>query len=237
MTLASILVVDPDVSVRTQIALGLRELGHKVSESQDAGSAVAALRVGKPDLIVCDCALPDLAGVELLADMRGNDELLSTRFLMTSARNGSDDVVSALKLGADDFVGKPIDMPEFLARVDACLRRPANHPGPRVVEAGSIRIDTVGQRVSVDGKFLALAPREYRLLLFLMSNPDRVYSRKQLLLHVWDRDSEVGQRTVDVHVRRLRSVLEPFEQDRHIRTARGSGYRFSSQAAGAVTNP
>ena len=229
MTLASILVVDSDHSARTQISVGLRERGHDVSETHDAGSALAALRVGKPDLMVCDCVLPDLTGVELLADMRGNEELLATRVLMTSARNGSDDVVSALKLGADDFVGKPINMPEFLARVDACLRRPANHPAPRTVEAGPIHIDTVSQRVMVRGEYVALAPREYRLLLFLMSNPERVYSRKQLLLHVWEQDSEVGERTVDVHIRRLRSLLEPFDCDGHLQTARGSGYRFSLQ--------
>mgnify|MGYP001821740047 CR=1 FL=1 len=227
MTLASILVVDSDHSARTQISVGLRERGHDVSETHDAGSALAALRVGKPDLMVCDCVLPDLTGVELLADMRGNEELLATRVLMTSARNGSDDVVSALKLGADDFVGKPINMPEFLARVDACLQRPANTRRARTVCADDIIIDTVGQRVSVAGEYLSLAPREYRLLLFFLSNPDRAFTRQQLLLHVWDKDKSVGPRTVDVHMRRIRSVLEPFGYDRFLQTVRGSGYRFS----------
>ena len=227
--MASILIVDADAKSRSQIAFGLRELGHDVSETHDAGSALAAVRVKKPDLMVCDCSLPDLAGVELLNDMRGSDELLSMRVLMTSGRQNSEDVVIALKSGADDFVGKPIDMPEFLARVDACLRRPASHPEPRVVEAGGIRIDTVGHRVSVNGSIISLAPREYRLLLFLISNPDRVYSRKQLLLHVWEHDSSVGPRTVDVHIRRLRSLLQPFDCQRYLQTVRGSGYRFSIQ--------
>lgn len=230
MTLASILIVDPDANTRSQIAYGLRELGHDVSETSDAGAALAAVRLKKPDLMVCDCALPDLAGVELLNDVRGSDELRAMRVLMTSDRGASDDVVAALRSGADDFVGKPIDMKEFLARVDACLRRPANHAESREIKAGAIIIDTIGHRVSVNGSFISLAPREYRLMLFLLANPDRVFSRKQLLLHVWDQDSAVGPRTVDVHIRRLRSLLEPFDCEGYLQTVRGSGYRFSLQA-------
>ena len=227
MTLASILVVDADSASRAQIALGLRELGHEVSETSDAGSALAAVRVNKPDLMVCDCSLPDLTGVELLSDVRGSDDLRTMRVLMTSDRLRSEDVVSALRSGADDFVGKPINMAEFLARVDACLRRPASHRQTRSVSAGGISIDMVGHRVSVNGSYISLAPREYRLLLFLLSHQDRVYSRKQLLLHVWDQESSVGPRTVDVHIRRLRSVLEPFDCAGYLQTVRGSGYRFS----------
>jgi two-component system phosphate regulon response regulator PhoB len=118
-------------------------------------------------------------------------------------------------------------MPEFFARVDACLRRPASKTGPSVVRAGGISIDTVGHRVSVDGNYLVLAPREYDLLLFLLRNQDCVFSRRQLLLHVWGRDSIVGPRTVDVHIRRLRSFLEPYDHSKFLQTVRGSGYRFS----------
>ena len=122
---------------------------------------------------------------------------------------------------------KPIDLPELRARVGACLRRPANVLHTEEISAGGIRIDNLGQRVAVDDTYVALAPREYRLLLFMISNRDRVFSRKQLLVHVWDRDATVGPRTVDVHVRRLRSALEPFGYDRYLQTVRGSGYRFS----------
>ena len=227
MTLASILVVDADANARSQIALGLRELGHDVSETSDAGSALAAVRRKKPDLMVCDFSLPDLAGVELLSDVRGSGEYRAVRVLMTSESGRTADVVSALKSGADDFIAKPIDMQEFLARVDACLRRPANNAATREIRAGAISIDTIGHRVAVNGNYISLAPREYRLLLFLVSNQDRVYSRQQLLLHVWDKDSAVGARTIDVHIRRLRSVLEPFECGGYLQTVRGSGYRFS----------
>ena len=227
MTLASILVVDPDTAVRTQMATELRGLGHEVSESEDAGAALAAVKRTQPDLLICDCALPDLDGVELLTDVRRSEELKSMRVVMTSGNNAAADIVKALESGADDFVGKPLSMPEFLARVGACLRRPANLHTSSQVSAGGITIDNVGHRVSVNDEYVSLAPREYRLLLFLLTNQDRVFSREQLLVHVWDRDSSVGPRTVDVHVRRLRSILEPYDKDRYLQTVRGSGYRFS----------
>jgi len=230
MTLASILVVDPDAAARAVMAKQLRELGHDVSESEDAGSALRIVRRKKPDLLVCDFVLPDLAGVELLSDVRSSDDLKSMRVLMTSSRADSDDVVQALESGADDFIVKPINSLEFRARVGACLRRPANLSQASEIRAGGITIDNVGHRVVVDGSYVSLAPREYRLLLFLLSNQDRVFSRKQLLVHVWDRDVAVGARTVDVHIRRLRSLLEPFGYDRYLQTVRGSGYRFSLES-------
>ena len=227
MTLASILVVDSDAAARGVMASELRELGHDVSESEDAGSALQIVRRKRPDLMVCDFALPDLAGVELLSDVRSSDEFKTMRVLMMSSRGDSDDVVTALESGADDFIVKPINTQELRARVGACLRRPANLAQAEEITAGGITIDNVGHRVVVDGSFVSLAPREYRLLLFLLSNQDRVFSRKQLLVHVWDRDVAVGARTVDVHIRRLRSLLEPFGYDNYLQTVRGSGYRFS----------
>ena len=152
------------------------------------------------------------------------------RVLMTSVRNGSDDVVAALGSGADDYVGKPIDVAELLARVGACLRRPANPLDSEKVSVGGISIDNVGHRVVVEGDFVTLAPREYRLLQFFLNHPDRVFSRRQLLVHVWDRDANVGSRTVDVHIRRLRSVLERYGYDRYLQTVRGTGYRFSLES-------
>jgi two-component system phosphate regulon response regulator PhoB len=227
MTLASILVVDGDRDARRQIVESLRELGHEVTETDSAGAALRAVQRARPDLMVCDCSLPDLAGVELLSDMRRSGEYRAMRVLMTSRNGRADDAVVALESGADDVVGKPIYMPEFLARVNACLRRPANFAHSDIFSAGGITIDDIGHRVLVDGGNVSLAPREYRLLHFLLTNQDRVFSRKQLLVHVWDRDTLVGPRTVDVHVRRLRSLLEPFTYDRYLQTVRGSGYRFS----------
>lgn len=227
MTFASILVVDSDTRARQQIADELRELGHDVDETESAGSAIQAVRKSCPDLMVCEFALPDLSGIELLNDVKSSDELRKLRVLMTSANPGSNDIVMALESGADDYVGKPVDLQELAARVGACLNRPANHSEAERISAGGISIDTVGHRVIIDDSYVMLAPREYRLLLFLLTHQDRVFSRKQLLVHVWRRDASVGPRTVDVHIRRLRSVLEPFGYNRFLQTVRGTGYRFS----------
>ena len=125
------------------------------------------------------------------------------------------------------LIGKPSNMPELLARVDGSLSSPAAFSSSQVVTAAGIRIDNVSRRVSVDDQLVSLAPREYRLLLFLVSHPDRVFSREQLLVHVWDREATIGPPTVDVHIRRLRSMLEPFGYEGFLQTVRGSGYRFS----------
>ena len=177
MTLASILVVDDDATSRSLIAGGLRELGHYVSESDNARSALADVQRSQHDLMI--------------------------------------------------LVGKPTDMPGLLARVDQSLAEQPSMRDGKTIMSGGITIDPVGHRVSADGQFVSLAPREYRLLLFLMMHQDRVFSREQLLVHVWDRDVAVGPRTVDVHIRRLRSILEPFAYDVYLQTVRGSGYRFS----------
>ncbi|MDH5260240.1 MAG: response regulator transcription factor [Gammaproteobacteria bacterium] len=226
-TLASILLVDQDITARSLIAGELRGLGHEVSESGDAASAWAAVRKYCPDLMVCDYSLPDLNGVDLLTDVRCNEKLKNMRVMMTSDRGDSSDVVVALSSGADDFVEKPIHIPEFIARVDACLRRPANIERSTVVSASGISIDTVAQRVFVDGAAVTLAPREYQMLLFFLGNRDRVLTRAQLISQVWNRNVKLGPRTIDVHIRRLRSVLEPSGYDKYLQTVRGSGYRFS----------
>ena len=229
MSLASILLVDDDVGTRSRVARELRELGHDVSETRDAAGALKAVARKRHDLMVLDWVLPDLAGIELLGDVRHDDSLRHVRVLMTSDRHEPEDVAAALELGADDFIDKPFSSRELIARISACLRRPAALHNSGRITAGGITIDTAGHRTIVDGRPVALAPREYRLLQFLMSNQDRAFSRQQLLVHVWDRNSAVGVRTVDVHVRRLRMVLEPFGYEHYLQTVRGSGYRFSPE--------
>ena len=224
--MASILVVDADNTTRSAVARELRDLGHDVSESENAGNALQAVQHSRPDLMVLEWSLPDVAGLDVLTDVKRDGRKNPTRVLMTSGRGQSDDVVAALDSGADDFVGKPYAMSELVARVSACLRRPASTHSGDELRAGGITVDNVGHRVFVDGDSLTLAPREYRLLVFLIANRDRVFSRRQLLIHVWDRNVNVGVRTVDVHIRRLRSLLEPYGYERYVQTVRGSGYRF-----------
>lgn len=228
--MASILVVDSDNTARSAVARELRQLGHDVSESGTAGRALEVLRSDRPDLMLLEWKLADTPGIEVLGDLRRRDDMVPTRVVMTSGRGQSQDVVDALRSGADDIVVKPYAMEELIARVDACLRRPATTRTAGTLCAGGIRIDNLSHQVFLDGDSVSLAPREYRLLLFLVANRDRVFSRRQLLTHVWDRSSGVGARTVDVHVRRLRSLLEPYGYDRFLQTVRGSGYRFSPDA-------
>ena len=205
----------------------LRGLGHEVAESTTAASALSAIEDGRPDLMLLEWSLPDTEGLEVLSDVKDGNGRSAVRVLMMSGRGQVLDAVAALDAGADDFLGKPYAMPELLARVGACLRRPPTSSTCAELRAGGITIDSVAHRVLVDGDHLTLAPREYRLLAFLLANRDRVYSRRQLLIHVWDRNASVGVRTVDVHVRRLRSLLEPYNYDHFLQTVRGSGYRFS----------
>ncbi len=208
-------------------ATELRGLGHDVVEQATAAAALRAIEADRPDLMLLEWSLPDTEGLEVLTGVKNGNGQSTVRVLMTSGRGQTLDAVAALDAGADDFLGKPYAMPELLARVGACLRRPPTASTSAELRAGGILIDNVAHRVFVDGDNLTLAPREYRLLAFLLANRDRVYSRRQLLIHVWDRNASVGVRTVDVHVRRLRSLLEPYQYDHFLQTVRGSGYRFS----------
>ena len=225
--MASILVVDADPAARNEVAHELRGQGHEVFESDKAGAALQAVEERRPDLLVLEWTLPDMGGLDVLTDVKRRRRD-AVRVLMTSARNEATDVATALDSGADDFVGKPYSMPEVVARVSACLRRPPTAHSSDELRAEGITIDRVGHRVYVQGEPLTLAPREYRLLVFLIANHGRVFSRAQLLLNVWGRRAAVGARTVDVHIRRLRSLLEPYGYDRFLQTARGAGYRFST---------
>lgn len=227
MAPARILVVDSDSTARDFLKSTLQTLGHEVSDSMDARSALAVLDRQQPDLIVCDFSLPDINGVELLRDVRRKDMLRAVRFVMTSEGRGTDDLLFALESGADDFIAKPIDRTELRARISACLRRPAALPDGHTTSAGGITIDHRSKRVSVDGQYLSVAPREYQLLSFFLSHRDQVFSREELLSGVWEQDVGIGPRTVDVHMRRLRVLLEPSGHDRYLQTVRGSGYRFS----------
>src|SRR6056297_615691 len=224
---ASILLVDDDPECRGDLARQLRQLGHHVSETGTAAEAVREVRERLPDLMVLESLLPDVHGLEVLQDVRRDERLRPLRVLMTSRAPASREVILALESGADDFVGKPYVAEEVVARINACLRRPASTGASDMLSAGEILVDQSSHRVTVAGRPAALAPREYRLMSFLVSNQDRVYSRSQLLIYVWDRDARVGPRTVDVHIRRLRKILEPYGIAHYIQTVRGSGYRFS----------
>jgi two-component system phosphate regulon response regulator PhoB len=223
----SILLVDSDSVCRSQLAAELRELGHRVSEAENASGAVRLVNDHPPDLMVLEWTLPDFNGVEFLQFVKRSEQLRALRVMMVSRQPAETDAVRALESGADDFVPKPFDLDELVARIRACLRRPASAESSGQVRAGDILADHASHRLTIGGQPVALAPREYCLFTFFVSHQDRVYNRRQLLVHVWNHDRNVGERTVDVHIRRLRKILEPFGMADYIQTVRGSGYRFS----------
>jgi two-component system phosphate regulon response regulator PhoB len=226
MAQKKILVVEDEGPIRDMLAFNLGRAGFIVLPAADGGEARAALADGFPDLVIMDWMLPDVSGLELTRQIKRDPQLREIPIIMLTARSQEDDRVAGLDGGADDYVVKPFSQRELLARIRAVLRRGAPAEG-EVVTAGELRLDAASHRVTVRGEEVPLGPTEYRLLQFFMSHPDRVYSRAQLLDRVWGGNVYVEERTVDVHIRRLRKALTPHGYDRLIRTVRGAGYRFS----------
>jgi two-component system phosphate regulon response regulator PhoB len=173
--------------------------------------------------------LPDQSGLELTRAIKRNKDTEDMPVIMLTARADEQDKVSGLEGGADDYVTKPFSPRELLARINAVLRRSSTVGTGGTIESGGLVLDAAGHRVTVDGQTVTLGPTEYRLLNFFMEHPERVYSRGQLLDRVWGGNVYVEERTVDVHIRRLRKALEPFGRDGLIQTVRGSGYRYSTR--------
>jgi two-component system phosphate regulon response regulator PhoB len=226
MTQKKILVVEDERAIRDMLAFNLGRAGYTVLPAADGREARAALADGFPDLVIMDWMLPDVSGLELTRQLKRDPQLREIPVIMLTARSQEDDRVAGLEGGADDYVVKPFSQRELLARIRAALRRGAVTEG-EVVSAGDLKLDAASHQVTVGDAEVALGPTEYRLLEFFMHHPDRVYSRTQLLDRVWGGNVYVEERTVDVHIRRLRKALTPHGYDRLIRTVRGAGYRFS----------
>ena len=226
MTTQRILVVEDEAPVRQMIAFNLSRAGFAVDEAEDSAAARICIADARPDLVLIDWMLPDSSGLELTRTLRRDDAYRDLPIIMLTARAEEDDKVLGLDSGADDYITKPFSSRELLARVKARLRitEPA---GDELLVVESLKLDPVSHRVKVGDDEVRLGPTEFRLLRFFMQHPDRVYSRGQLLDLVWGRNVYVEERTVDVHVRRLRQALEPFSADRYVQTVRGAGYRFS----------
>ena len=225
---ASLLVVEDEPAVREMVAGSLREAGYEVREAEDATSAWHALRGTRVDLVLLDWMLPGASGYEFLRRLRreGNPTERELPVILVTARGEEPDRIRGLDAGADDYVVKPFSPRELRARVRALLRRAADARADRI-EAGHLAIDRESCRVLARGVEVGLGPTEFRLLHFLASHPDRVYSRAQLLDNAWGHDVFIEERTVDVQIRRVRKALAPHGADGYIRTVRGFGYRFS----------
>ncbi len=223
-----ILVVEDEHAIRDMIGFALKQAGLQVEESVDAEHALVAIASNPPDLVLLDWMLPGMSGTDLVRRLRSEEITAGLPIIMLTARVEENDRVHGLELGADDYVTKPFSPRELIARIKALLRRTRERTDEKPIEFAGLSLDPVGHRVQTDAETLNLAPTEFRLLKFFMSNPDRVYSREQLLDRVWGRGIFVEERTVDVHIRRLRKALEGRAYDRFIQTVRGTGYRFST---------
>ena len=227
MTGRQILVVEDERPIREMIAFGLRRAGFDVVEAEDTRAARARIADRRPDLVLVDWMLPDMSGLELTRVLKKDKDTCELPIIMLTARAEEQDKVSGLEGGADDYVTKPFSPRELLARINAVLRRSGPAGTDQLIAAGGLTLDAAGHRVTVGEATVPLGPTEYRLLSFFMTHPERVYTRSQLLDRVWGGNVYVEERTVDVHIRRLRKALEAFDCDKFIQTVRGAGYRFS----------
>ena len=229
MTGKQILIVEDEKPIRDMITFGLRRAGFTVSEAEDCSEARSRIADSRPDLLLVDWMLPDQSGLELTRSIKRNKETQDLPVILLTARAEEQDKVAGLEGGADDYITKPFSPRELLARIQAVLRRTSPTASGEAIEAGALKLDPVSHRVIVGEQTVSLGPTEYRLLQFFMEHPERVYARSQLLDRVWGGNVYVEERTVDVHIRRLRKALEPFACDSLVQTVRGSGYRFSTR--------
>jgi two-component system phosphate regulon response regulator PhoB len=224
----NILLVEDEPAIQQLVSLALRKAGYEVGVAGDALEARSRIAGRVPDLILLDWMLPGMSGVEYARQLKKSDLTREVPVIMLTARGEESDKIRGFDSGADDYVTKPFSPRELVARINAVLRRAAPHAGAEVIEAGGLRLDAAAHRVVVGEEALALGPTEYRLLHFFMTHPERVYSRAQLLDRVWGGDVYVEERTVDVHILRLRKILAARGVERLIQTVRGAGYRFSA---------
>jgi len=222
----SILVVEDEPAIQELIAIHLKKSGYNVLRAIDAEAAQRLLHESLPDLIMVDWMLPGLSGIALLRFLRAAKKTRDLPIIMMTARSAEQDIVFALECGADDYITKPFNVREMVARVDAVLRRKAPHTASRTIGLAGLRIDPDANRVTAGEREIVLSPTEFRLLHFMMSHPQRIHSRAQLLDKVWGLNEYLQERTVDAHVGRLRNALEATGHHVSIETVRGIGYRF-----------
>ena len=228
---ATILIVEDEADLSEMMRYNLEAEGFRIVSAESGDEAVERIRDGVPDLILLDWMLPGLSGIELCRRWRSREETARTPIIMVTARGEEEERVRGLATGADDYIVKPFSMPELVARIQALLRRSSPQLVSNVLKAGDLELDRQSHRVRRAGRDLHLGPTEYRLLEYLMRHPGRVYSREQLLDGVWGNDVYVDERTVDVHVGRLRKAINRGREQDPIRTVRGAGYAFDERFA------
>jgi two-component system phosphate regulon response regulator PhoB len=227
----SILVVEDEPAIQELLRVNLEDAGFNVSTVADAESALAQIRHALPDLLLLDWMLPGQSGLALARGLRGEARTRELPIIMVTARGEEADRVAGLEAWVDDYVTKPFSPRELKARIKAVLRRRAPEAAQETLTVGPLRLDPTTHRVTAGDRLVQLGPTEFRLLKFLMARPERVHSRAHLLDQVWGDHVYIEERTVDVHIRRLRLALEPAGCARMIETVRGGGYRLASPGA------
>lgn len=232
---STILVIEDEPAIQELIAVNLSFAGHKTLRAASVDQARILIDAELPDLILLDWMLPGQSGLQCARWLRSEDRTRNIPIIMLTARADESDKIEGLEAGADDYITKPFSPKELLARIKAVLRRRSPQLTDDLVELGGVRLDPATHRVSGHGdgetrQTIDIGPTEFRLLHFFLTHPERVYSRSQLLDHVWGDHVFLEERTVDVHIRRLRAALAPIHKDYLIETVRGSGYRFSINA-------
>ena len=227
MDSVKILVVEDERAIREMVAFHLQRAGFNVVEAANCQEAMIIISDEQPDLAIIDWMLPDMSGLELTRNLRRNKDNEDLAIIMLTAKNEERDMIAGLHGGADDYITKPFSPKELVARIRTVLRRSQPSAIDEIIKSGVIEIDSAAHRVKLNGDQIKLGPTEYRLLKFFVTHPDRVFSRSQLLDKAWGGNVYVEERTVDVHVRRLRAILEKSGADDYIQTVRGAGYRYS----------
>ena len=226
---ANILIVEDEPAIQELLALNLSQAGHNPIRALSVEQAQMLMRDALPDLIILDWMLPGMSGIEYARKLKTDELTKVIPIIMLTARGEESDKIRGLEVGADDYVTKPFSPRELNARIKAVLRRRAPQMIDDPIESHGLRLDPITHRVTGNKKTIELGPTEFKLLHYLMSNPERVHSRSQVLDRVWGDKVFVEDRTVDVHIRRLRLALEQTSHENLIQTVRGVGYRFSAQ--------
>ena len=222
----TILVVEDEPAIQALVAINLKHAGFLVVRAGSAEEGESAIRAALPDLVILDWMLAGQSGVALAKKLRADDRTRELPIIMLTARVHEEDKIQGLEAGADDYVTKPFSPKELVARVRAVLRRRSPHLAGETVDIKGLLLNPATHRVAAADQPIELGPTEFRLLFFFMTHPERVYTRAQLLDEVWGDHVFIEERTVDVHIRRLRAALEPSGHDDRVETVRGTGYRF-----------
>ena len=227
MAKQSILVIDDEPAIRDMLQIALDAAGFKVGLAEDAKQAYPIIIDTPPDLILLDWMMPGTSGIELLRRLRRDE--INVPVIMLTAKVEEASKIAGLDSGADDYIAKPFSLRELVSRVKAILRRTSEENIKEVIFAGALKLDQLNRRVNIGDTLISLGPTEYKLLQFFLTHQDRVYTRDQILDNVWGRNVYLDERTVDVHIRRLRKAISIAGHENYVQTVRGAGYRFSIQ--------